>query len=241
MARNTAARTRAPQAARSAEPEQGGGDLARRLAAAEARARDLEARLAAAEHDADEIHRQWAEAREQQAATAEILRVISNGPTDLQRVLDVVADSAVYLCEGDDAQVSRVEGNVLRTVARRGDVAPGSSPVGGTLPLSPGFVTGRAVLERRTIHIPDFAAVPQDELPATPARAAGIRAGLATPLLREGVPIGVIAVRRRQARPFTEQQITLLETFADQAVIAIENTGGNRHREHPPVPGAAGA
>ena len=140
-------------------------------------------------------------------------------------MLDPVAAGAARLCGAETVAVYRIDGQALRPVARHGSHPAGTPlPAYEVLPISPAYVTGRAVLDRRTFHVPDFDAVREDELPATPARQRGIRTGLATPLLREGVPIGAIAAHRyREARPFSEQQIRLLETFADQAVIAIEN------------------
>jgi GAF domain-containing protein/anti-sigma regulatory factor (Ser/Thr protein kinase) len=165
------------------------------------------------------------EALEQQTATAEILRVIASSPTELQPVMDVVAESAARFCGATDVAVLRLEGESLRLVVAYGP-HPSNLPIGGTIAASPGAVVGRAVCDRRTIHIEDLLALPE-EFPETVARTrratAPTRTVLATPLLREGVPIGVIGMRRIEVRPFTDKQIELAKTFADQAVIAIEN------------------
>ena len=167
------------------------------------------------------------EALEQQTATAEILRVIASSPTDLQPVLDVVAENAARVCGGIDSLIFRLEGNVLRLVARYGTL-PVVTGIGDTISATRDSVAGRAVSERRTIHVEDLRALPEAEFPETQARArarayAGHRTYLATPLLREGIPLGTIVIRRAEARLFTDKQIALLQTFADQAVIAIEN------------------
>ena len=169
-------------------------------------------------------NRDLTEALEQQTATAEILRVIARSPTELQPIMDAVAESAARLCEATDVGIFRVDGEVLRLVVSRGPM-PMVLAVGDALPITRGSTSGRAVLNRRTIHVPDLAAEPEAEFPDSKARAelTGLRTHLGTPLLRQGVPIGVIMIRRTEARPFTETQIKLLETFADQAVIAIEN------------------
>ena len=165
---------------------------------------------------------QLRESLEQQTATSEILRVIASSPTDIQPVLDAVAESAAQLCDSNDATILRVDGNLLRRVAHYGPV-----PVFGTgLPaISRGFPVGRAVLDRQTIHVHDIAAEIETEFPEAPFlhQHSGARTILATPLLREGIPIGVINIRRTEVRPFSDEQISLLKTFADQAVIAIEN------------------
>ena len=162
------------------------------------------------------------EALEQQTATSEILRVIASSPTDIQPVLDAVAESAARLCEADDAVIYRIDGDSLKRVANYGSL-PGSLG-GGPTSIDRGSIAGRAIIDRQTIHIRDFAAEPEGEFPnASLAKTIGLRTVLATPLLRESVPIGTIMIRRIEVRPFSEKQIKLIETFADQAVIAIEN------------------
>ena len=163
------------------------------------------------------------ESLEQQTATSEILGVIASSPTDVQPVLDAVAASAARLCDSVDAQIFRVEGDVLRIAASYGAL-PKTTPE-ETRPINRGSVNGRAVVDRRTIHVHDLAAESETEWPEGVAfqRRFGHRTILATPLLREGTPIGAINIRRWEVRPFSDKQIKLLETFADQAVIAIEN------------------
>ena len=160
---------------------------------------------------------------EQQTATSEILGVIASSPTDIQPVLDVVAENAARLCDATDAVIHRIDGDKLRSVANYGSL-PGRRGVGsGLTPIDRDSIPGRTVIDRRTLHIHDLAAEPEDDLAAPFARSLGVRTVLATPLLREGIPIGTIHIRRMEVRPFTEKQIKLLETFAAQAVIAIEN------------------
>jgi GAF domain-containing protein len=161
------------------------------------------------------------EALVQQTATSEILGVIASSPTDIQPVLDIVAENAARVCDANDAMIRLVEGNMLRRVARYGPI-PGS--IASEIPIDRSSVNGRAVADRETIHVHDLLEE-QDEFPEGKKRAIadGIRTVLATPLLRGGVSIGVIFIRRTEVRPFTDKQIALLKTFADQAVIAIEN------------------
>ena len=169
----------------------------------------------------ENLRRELSAALEQQSVTSEILRVISSSPTDLQAVLDTVADNAARLCDATDAQIFRVEGGLIRNVA-----AYGSMPVPPAgLPISRGRPLGRAIVDRQTIHVHDLAAELETEFQESKPwqQMSGARTVLATPLMREGVPIGVIFIRRTEVRPFSEKQTALLRTFADQAMIAIEN------------------
>ena len=160
------------------------------------------------------------ESLEQQTATSEILGVIASSPTDIQPVLDAVAENAARLCDATDAVIHRIDGDKLRSVANFGSLPTRRENV---TPVDRDSIPGRTVVDRRTLHIHDVAAEPEDDLAAPFARSIGVRTMLSTPLLREGVPIGTIHIRRMEVRPFTEKQIKLLETFAAQAVIAIEN------------------
>ncbi len=165
-------------------------------------------------------NRDLTEALEQQTATSEILRVIASSPTDIQPVLDTVAENAARLCDSSDAQIFRVEGDILQQVAMFGPM-----PAVNEFSMTRGTPTGRAIIDRQTIHVNDVAAEIETEFPESKdiQRVTGARTILAMPLLREGIPIGAINVRRTEVRPFSEKQIALLKTFADQAVIAIEN------------------
>ncbi len=166
--------------------------------------------------------RDLTESLEQQAATGEILRIISSSPTDVEPVLDAVVKHAARLCGVPDADLFRVEGAELRVAAKIGPHPFWS--IGEGAPINRDWVTGRAVVDRKLVHVRDLQAS-DAEFPegAAYARRYGHRTVLATPLLREGVPIGAILVRGMELRPFTDTQIQLLETFAAQAVIAIEN------------------
>ena len=166
----------------------------------------------------EERTRELAEAREQQTATSEILRVISNSPDDMQPVFDTIASSAAKLCEAYDVIVFRVEGDNLRLVAHFGPMATGD------VPIVHGTLGGRTVLERRVIQVENLQTAVEDFPEGSAiARRRGHRTTLSVPLVREGVAIGNIQARRTEVRPYTDSQINLLKTFADQAVIAIEN------------------
>ena len=160
------------------------------------------------------------EALERQTATSEVLQVISGSPTDIQPVLDVVAERAARLCGANDVIIRRVDGDMMHVAAHFGSMPV--PPVARTRKISRGTVAGRAILERKTIH---FHAATEDqaraEYPELPP--GSIRAALVVPLVREDKAIGAIVLRRVEAIPFSDQQVKLLETFATQAAIAIEN------------------
>jgi PAS domain S-box-containing protein len=182
---------------------------------------DLEQQLKACRREIAHARERLAEVMKQQSATSEMLRIISNSP--IQSVLDAVAENAARLCESNNAEIFRLENNLLRLVASYGEI-PVAIHAREGLPANRDRVMGRAACDRRTIHVHDLAAE-DSEYPAGSgdAKREGHRTTLATPLLREGIPIGVILIRRWEIRPFNNKQIALLETFADQAVIAIEN------------------
>ena len=203
---------------------------ARKLHPPEAKARIARARKTRAnlEQELKVCRREIAHARErlaeatlQQTATSEMLRLISNSP--LQSVLDAVAEHAARLCDANNAEIFRLEDNLLRLAASYGEIPVAIYAYQG-VPVNRDTVTGRAACDRRTIHVHDLAAE-ESEYPvgSSNARREGHRTTLATSLLREGTPVGIILVRRMEVRPFSDKQIALLETFADQAVIAIEN------------------
>jgi two-component system, NtrC family, sensor kinase len=166
-------------------------------------------------------HAQVTEALDQQTATSEILGVISSSPTDAQPVFDAIVRSASRLCGGEYVIVTRYDGELLHLAAQY-NARPGSANLTERLfPRRPGrdLPSSRAILDRAVAHIPDAA----DDRDLGPDVAQIARSFLSVPMVREGMPIGAIGVSRATVGPFAPEQIALLQTFADQAVIAIEN------------------
>jgi GAF domain-containing protein/DNA-binding response OmpR family regulator len=171
----------------------------------------------------DRRTRELTEAREQQAATSEILRVISSSPADVQPVFDTIVRSAVRLCDGIIGAVNTFDGELTHVAALHNYTPEARAVVQRMYPMRPGRqqLTGRAILSRTIIHVPDVLSDPEYE--ADIALAGGWRSGLAVPMMRNDLVIGVILVMRAHAGAFSQEQIELLKTFADQAAIAIEN------------------
>jgi two-component system, NtrC family, sensor kinase len=174
----------------------------------------------------DEVQARTAEladALQQQTATSEVLKVISRSAFDLHTVLQTLVEAAAKLCEADQGTIAREQSGVFVRAASYG-FSPEFVELVKDQPVAParGSATGRALLEGRTVHIPDVRADP-DYTFSEAIELGGFHTILAVPMLREGKAIGVIALTRIEERPFTDKQIELVSTFADQAAIAIEN------------------
>src|SRR5215207_8128616 len=160
------------------------------------------------------------EALEYQTATSDILEVISRSPSDIRPVLDRIVEVALRLCESYDAVIFLREGEWLKVAAHQGPITIDFDK----RPIGRGWLSGRAVFDVKAVHADDLSAA-ADEFPEGQEMALrfGARTSLAVPLLREGVAVGAILVRRAEVRPFSDEHIAVLQTFVNQAVIAIEN------------------
>ncbi|MGB6287919.1 MAG: GAF domain-containing protein, partial [Xanthobacteraceae bacterium] len=169
-----------------------------------------------------QLTRERDEALEQQRAAAEVLKIISASRTELQPVLDVVVRSAARYCEADDVTIFELDGQNLRVAAHWGALPRLEASF--RFPCTRGSVAGRTVLDRKPVHVTDLQAEAEDFPEGSAlARRLGHRTIAGVPLLREGVAVGTLQIRRAEVNPFTDKQMALLGTFAAQAVIAIEN------------------
>jgi signal transduction histidine kinase len=172
----------------------------------------------------DVRNRDLTESLEQQTATGEILRVISASQTDVQPVFEAIAENSLRLCEAAFSTVFRFDGQMIHLEALRNISPEGAAAIRAAfpMPLSRAGASARAIMTRRIVHITDVRDDPEYALQGL-AQVAAYRCILSVPMLRDGVPIGTITVAADRTTPFPDKQVALLQTFADQAVIAVEN------------------
>ena len=197
-------------------PREANADLLAEIAA-------LRDRLASLTRESAERQKALTQAGHREAATSEILQVIASSPTELGPVLDAVAKNAARVCDAEDIGVYQLDGDVLRAGARYG--AGPKQDIGSIARIRRDLLLGRTFLDRRTIHVHDMAAELDSEYPGmrSAVERFGTRTMLCTPLLSGGRAIGVVVAVRYDVRLFSDEHVRLLETFANQAVIAIEN------------------
>src|SRR5262245_56125611 len=172
-----------------------------------------------------ELEKRLVEAQEQQTATSEILRVISESPTDVRPVFEVIAAHACRLCDGVFANVIRFDGTLMHNMAENGFTAEAREVLRRAFPSPPSrsSMSGRAILAATVVYVEDVTHDMEPGVSRELGGRTGHRAMISVPMLHDGAPVGAITVARLAAGQFGERQVNLLKTFADQAVIAIEN------------------
>src|SRR5262245_3564286 len=203
----------------------GSGQAAKRQRASRPKARKASTAQGSTDHSADEfeqLKRERDEALEQQAATAEVLKVISSSPGELEPVFNTILKNATRICEAQIAEIILAENNAVRVAAGYGDAQ--RLPPSEMVPLDRSTVMGRSICDQKPVHVADLQNAGDEFASGREfAKKFGHRTILCVPLIREGRALGTISVRRMEVRPFEQKHIALLKTFADQAAIAIEN------------------